>query len=221
MKHLPSWLECRFLIDSSAIQLITHHRGFIVCHMDANLVGPSCLDADICKTPSVGKGFANMPTCGCKFTMQRPNRHFLSHHRMSTDGHHYPAFRGLRGSQQQSLIALPDFPLFKISHQGPEHHLCFSDKHDTRRVLIQSMNNSGPSSISIRQTAAMIGQTMRKCTAVMPGSWMHHRSWRLADNQQMLIFVKNRKGDLFRHKLRWLRGRKNHADNIVCLQAIP
>ena len=87
---------------------------------------------------------------------------------------------------------------------------CLSDHQGARGVLVEAMDNAGPNFTPKGcQIAAVMQQSVYQGSIPMSGRRVNHETWRLVDNEQHRIFVKNMqinglRSDVYRFRLRQL-----------------
>ena len=93
----------------------------------------------------------------------------------------------------------------------------FGHHHHPTRFLIQTMNNAGTIRFPNRAkgTFAMVQKSMHEGILPSPVSWMDDHAGGFVQNNQILVLVKNRKGDIRRPMNFCLNGCKVHRQKLA------
>ncbi len=142
MQHLTQRFNNGIPIDSTTIEDITGYGCLHRCHVDTNLMCPSCFYANLSQTPAVGEALKNVPVGGRIFAVNRPDCHFFPIHRMPANRRNDTSVTFTRTTKQQGMVCFPYPSVLKICHQGTEGMIGLGNQHDTGGFFVQTVNNT-------------------------------------------------------------------------------
>lgn len=118
--------------------------------------------------------------------------------------------------------------LFKAIGQKTVSLVGFGDNNETRCILIQPMNDTGPGpSPDARQVPAVMKKRVNEGPGVMAGGRVHDETGWFVDNQESRILMDDIEGNSFRFEVQGFGGGYVAGDTVpgpdlgVCLRFLP
>lgn len=118
------------------------------------------------------------------------------------------------------MVGLVDLSVLESVHQRTKSLLVLGHQKNAGSVLVQPVDDPRPTGLGRGQIAAVMQKPMHQGAADMAGGRVYYQSGGFVDHQEVLVFVENRKIDVFRNQIRGRRRWKTHRDHIVGMQTV-
>lgn len=219
MKRLPlQKLLQRVRRSAAAVKGIAYEGMLDEAKMNANLVGPPCLQAHLEQAERAGA--SEDAVTGNRFPAPGDYRHPLPVAGMSSDRRFDPAYRRPYLPVHQGQVFPPQGARFQLSGKAAVHIIAFGYKQQSRCILVQPVHDAWAfRPAQGGKCAAVSEQGADEGAPLVARGGMDDHPPGLVDHQQIIVLVDDIEGNLLRPRRR-RRRRDKKADNVAGLEPV-